>query len=227
MSSSRAATIAATGACLLLVCAPAFLSPVASQKSLPAAAVARVGRSADEAASSKASSSTSCCLAIGAHAGLALMWALRSKGSMTQRKAAEGAAPVKKYVETPADQRLFEYVYEQYTVEYLKGPLYWNDLKMQGALPYFPGNPIKKNNRLTSNVVGNLKHFSSNELAFLAMLFFGIGLYGNLQFNLYDPQWEKVDAGGYFNVSYIVESFMLPVSFFFHIACYIQRQNGK
>ncbi|OLP99866.1 hypothetical protein AK812_SmicGene17546 [Symbiodinium microadriaticum] len=64
-------------------------------------------------------------------------------------------------------------------------------------------------------------------LAFLSMLFFGVGLYGNLQFNFYDPQWAKVDAGGFFNVSYIVESFLLPISFFMHIACYIQRQNGK
>eukprot|EP00439_Symbiodinium_sp_Y106_P035597 s3455_g4.t1 len=81
--------------------------------------------------------------------------------------------------------------------------------------------------KYTSHVIGNLKAFSSNELAFLSMLFFGVGLYGNLQFNFYDPQWAKVDAGGFFNVSYIVESFLLPISFFMHIACYIQRQNGK
>ena len=48
-----------------------------------------------------------------------------------------------------------------------------------------------------------------------------------LRFNYYDPQWAKVDAGGFFNVSYIVESLMLPISFFMHIACYIQKQNGK
>ncbi|CAK9063078.1 unnamed protein product [Durusdinium trenchii] len=54
-----------------------------------------------------------------------------------------------------------------------------------------------------------------------------VGLYGNLQFNYYDPQWAKVDAGGYFNASYIVESLLLPISFFMHIACYIQKQNGK
>ena len=113
-----------------------------------------------------------------------------------------------------------------------------------------------------------MEAFSSNELAFLSMLFFGVGLYGNLQFlgcffcdiyivyiyilyvyaiyrtvwaelaamptvlghprfNYYDPQWAKVDAGGYFNASYIVESLLLPISFFMHIACYIQKQNGK
>lgn len=47
------------------------------------------------------------------------------------------------------------------------------------------------------------------------------------RFNYYDTQWAKVDAGGYFNVSYIVESLLLPISFFMHIACYIQKQNGK
>lgn len=48
-----------------------------------------------------------------------------------------------------------------------------------------------------------------------------------LRFNYYDTQWAKVDAGGYFNVSYIVESLLLPMSFFMHIACYIQKKNGK
>ena len=118
-------------------------------------------------------------------------------------------------------------VYLQYTSEYLKGPMYWHPNKMQGAQPDYPGRPIVKNGKYTSNVIGNLKAFSSNELAFLSMLFFGMGLYGNLQFNYYDPQWAKVDAGGYFNVSYIVESLLLPISFFMHIACYIQKQNGK
>ena len=50
---------------------------------------------------------------------------------------------------------------------------------------------------------------------------------GGPRFNYYDTQWAKVDAGGYFNVSYIVESLLLPISFFMHIACYIQKQNGK
>lgn len=118
-------------------------------------------------------------------------------------------------------------VYLQYTSEYMKGPMYWHPDKMQGFAPDYPGRPIVKNGKYTSNVIGNLKAFSSNELAFLSMLFFGVGLYGNLQFNYYDPQWAKVDAGGYFNASYIVESLLLPISFFMHIACYIQKQNGK
>eukprot|EP00438_Fugacium_kawagutii_P030677 Skav235481 [mRNA] locus=scaffold153:33673:36421:- [translate_table: standard] len=133
----------------------------------------------------------------------------------------------KPYKETPADERLFEQVYLQYTSEYMKGPMYWHPDKMQGFAPDYPGRPIVKNGKYTSNVIGNLKAFSSNELAFLSMLFFGVGLYGNLQFNYYDTQWAKVDAGGYFNVSYIVESLLLPISFFMHIACYIQKQNGK
>eukprot|EP00440_Ansanella_granifera_P022453 gb/GFBE01024387.1/.p1 GENE.gb/GFBE01024387.1/~~gb/GFBE01024387.1/.p1 ORF type:complete len:223 (+),score=54.69 gb/GFBE01024387.1/:1-669(+) len=161
-------------------------------------------------------------LAVGAHAGLAM--ACRAKAA---RRAEEKAAPVKKYVESVADARLFETVYLQYTSEYLKGPLYWHEDKLQGALPDYPGEPMIKNGKQTSNVLGNLKSFSSNELAFLSMLFFGIGLYGNLQFLFYDPQWAKVDAGGYFNASYIIESLLLPISFFMHIACYIQRQNGK
>ncbi|OLP90056.1 hypothetical protein AK812_SmicGene28425 [Symbiodinium microadriaticum] len=143
------------------------------------------------------------------------------------RRAETKPAEKSKYVETVADQRLFEQVYLQYTSEYLKGPLYWHPDKLQGWLPDYPGTPMIKEGKYTSHVIGNLKAFSSNELAFLSMLFFGVGLYGNLQFNFYDPQWAKVDAGGFFNVSYIVESFLLPISFFMHIACYIQRQNGK
>ncbi|OLQ05713.1 Protein MEI2-like 2 [Symbiodinium microadriaticum] len=142
-------------------------------------------------------------------------------------KAETKPAEKSKYVETVADERLFEQVYLQYTSEYLKGPLYWHPDKLQGWLPDYPGTPMIKEGKYTSHVIGNLKAFSSNELAFLSMLFFGVGLYGNLQFNFYDPQWAKVDAGGFFNVSYIVESFLLPISFFMHIACYIQRQNGK
>ncbi|CAE7939471.1 unnamed protein product [Symbiodinium necroappetens] len=162
-------------------------------------------------------------LALGAHVGLAAAW--RSRASTAARAAKD--APATKYVETVADERLFEQVYLQYTSEYLKGPLYWHPDKLQGWLPDYPGTPMIKEGKYTSHVIGNLKAFSSNELAFLSMLFFGVGLYGNLQFNFYDPQWAKVDAGGFFNVSYIVESFLLPISFFMHIACYIQRQNGK
>eukprot|EP00490_Sorites_sp_Unknown_P013193 CAMPEP_0114677436 /NCGR_PEP_ID=MMETSP0191-20121206/50518_1 /TAXON_ID=126664 /ORGANISM="Sorites sp." /LENGTH=217 /DNA_ID=CAMNT_0001950001 /DNA_START=42 /DNA_END=695 /DNA_ORIENTATION=+ len=160
-------------------------------------------------------------LALGAHVGLAAAWRFRAATAAR----AEGAA--KPYKESPADERLFEQVYLQYTSEYMKGPMYWHPDKMQGFAPDYPGRPIVKNGKYTSNVIGNLKAFSSNELAFLSMLFFGVGLYGNLQFNYYDTQWAKVDAGGYFNVSYIVESLLLPISFFMHIACYIQKQKGK
>merc|ERR1712066_1044209 len=79
-----------------------------------------------------------------------------------------------KYVESAADKRLFEQVYLAYTEEYLKGPLYVHEDKFQGNLPDFPGRPIRVNGKLTSNVVGNLKTFSSNELAFFSLLFFGI-----------------------------------------------------
>jgi len=131
------------------------------------------------------------------------------------------------YKETAGDKRLFEKVFMDYTAEYLKGPMYWHEDKLQGFLPDYPGTPMFKNGKMTSNATGNLKTFSSNELAFLSMLFFAIGLYGNIQFLFIDPQWARVDAGENFNVSYIVESLFLPISFFMHIAAYIQKQNGK
>ncbi|CAK0801143.1 unnamed protein product, partial [Prorocentrum cordatum] len=111
-----------------------------------------------------------------------------------------------KYTESAVDAKLFEQVYLDYTTEYLKGPMYAHREKAQGARPDYPGNPLYKNGKMTSNVTGNLKTFSSNELMYLSMLFFGIGLYGNLQFLYFDPQFPRVDSGLNFNVSYIVES---------------------
>lgn len=156
---------------------------------------------------------------LGAHIGLAV--AARAS-SMMRRAEAERKA-------TAAEDRLFEQVFMDYTIEYVKGPMYWDELKTigNGGLVDEPGLPMFKNGKITSNMTGNLKTFSSNELAALAMLFFGIGLYGNLQWNIYDPQWDIVDNGGNWNSAYIIESLCLPISFFFHIACYIQRKNGK
>lgn len=110
-----------------------------------------------------------------------------------------------KAVAKASEERLFEQVYKDYTTEYLKGPMYWHEDKLQGYLPDYPGNPLFQNGAMTSNVTGNLKTFSSNELAYFSLLFLGIGLYGNAQFLFFDPQWAKVDAGENFNVSYIVE----------------------
>jgi len=156
---------------------------------------------------------------------------LRSKRGEVARRAtavAKTEEPDKiKYVESAADKRLFEQVYLAYTEEYLKGPLYIHEDKFQGVLPDSPGNPIRVNGKLTSNVVGNLKTFSSNELAFFSLLFFGIGLYGHFMFNWGDPQIIKADAGAAINGSYIFEALCLPVSFFMHIACFIQKRNGK
>ena len=126
-----------------------------------------------------------------------------------------------------SEERLFEQVYKDYTTEYLKGPMYWHEDKLQGYLPDYPGNPLFQNGAMTSNVTGNLKTFSSNELAYFSLLFLGIGMYGNAQFLFFDPQWAKVDAGENFNVSYIVESLFLPISFFMHIAAFVQKKNGK
>jgi len=153
-------------------------------------------------------------LALGAHVGL---FCATRRGGRSAVNAAE----------TAAEQRLFESVYLDYTSEYLKGPMYFHEDKLQGFLPDYPGNPMFKNGKMTSNATGNLKTFSSSELAFLSVLFLGIGLYGNIQFLYLDPQWAKVDLGENFNVSYIVESLFLPISFFMHIAAYIQKQNGK
>lgn len=160
-------------------------------------------------------------LLVGAHAGLALAF----YGGRTARRA-EGAAPTK-YVESAAEARLFEQIYRDYTAEYLKGPLYFDEDKMIGWEPEIPGAPVIKNAQVTSNALVKLKNFSSNELAFLSVLFFGIGLYGNIMFNFVDPQWANVAAHGLFNISYVVESLFLPVSFVLHIGSYIQRKNGK
>merc|ERR1711879_1072878 len=163
--------------------------------------------------------------------------ALRGRRSVATRAEAETKEAKKKdkkdkpvkYEESAADARLFEQVFMDYTTEYLKGPMYWHEDKIQGLVGFYgyPGNPMRKNGKVTSNQLGNLKTFSSNELAYLSMLFFAIGLYDNLQFNVFDPQWPKVAQGYNFNVSYILESLLLPISFFMHIGCYIQRINGK
>ncbi|CAE7773739.1 ML2 [Symbiodinium pilosum] len=217
---SRWATVAAAAT---LVAGVAFLTPPSARAPVTATAehVGVHGGAQSNAGSSSGSWGATVGVVLGAHLGLAAAW--RTRATAARAEKTEG----KKYVETIADQRLFEQVYLQYTSEYLKGPLYWHPNKLQGWLPDYPGTPMIKEGKYTSHVIGNLKAFSSNELAFLSMLFFGVGLYGNLQFDYYDPQWAKVDAGGFFNVSYIVESFLLPISFFMHIACYIQRQNGK
>ncbi|CAE7515080.1 hypothetical protein AK812_SmicGene40844 [Symbiodinium microadriaticum] len=219
MTHLRAAVAAVAAFCVASVAYEAFVAPTARPAPLAAPKAAAAAAPSAEAAGWGLAVAG---LAVGAHAGLAVAFRARAA-----RQAETKPAEKSKYVETVADERLFEQVYLQYTSEYLKGPLYWHPDKLQGWLPDYPGTPMIKEGKYTSHVIGNLKAFSSNELAFLSMLFFGVGLYGNLQFNFYDPQWAKVDAGGFFNVSYIVESFLLPISFFMHIACYIQRQNGK
>eukprot|EP00419_Tripos_fusus_P011505 CAMPEP_0172664196 /NCGR_PEP_ID=MMETSP1074-20121228/6428_1 /TAXON_ID=2916 /ORGANISM="Ceratium fusus, Strain PA161109" /LENGTH=223 /DNA_ID=CAMNT_0013480301 /DNA_START=44 /DNA_END=715 /DNA_ORIENTATION=+ len=210
----------------LALCVPAietltraFLLPGTSRKGLPqrishAGATHGEGSNAQGGVGRVPWGVAAAGLALGVHVGL--FSALR-----------RGGRSVVKAAETAAEQRLFESVYLDYTSEYLKGPMYFQEDKLQGFLPDYPGNPMFKNGKMTSNATGNLKTFSSNELAFLSVLFFGIGLYGNIQFNYLDPQWAKVDIGENFNATYVYESFFLPISFFFHIAAYIQKQNGK
>eukprot|EP00929_Paragymnodinium_shiwhaense_P120757 TRINITY_DN927_c0_g1_i1.p1 TRINITY_DN927_c0_g1~~TRINITY_DN927_c0_g1_i1.p1 ORF type:complete len:244 (-),score=51.20 TRINITY_DN927_c0_g1_i1:193-861(-) len=154
-----------------------------------------------------------------AHVGLAV--AMRSK-SASARKARPDSG------ENQAEARLFEQVFMDYTSEYLKGPMYWVEEKKQ----YFgyvqdPDYIEYKNGKMTNAYLQYLKNWTSNELAFVSVLMFGLGLYGNLMWNVYDPQWSKVDDGGAFNAAYIAESFCLFPSFLLHLACYIQKQNGK
>mmetsp|Transcript_14689 Transcript_14689/g.34642 ORF Transcript_14689/g.34642 Transcript_14689/m.34642 type:complete len:220 (+) Transcript_14689:76-735(+) len=158
-------------------------------------------------------------LALGAHLGLAM--ATRSRTSMR----AEKEAPAK-YVESAQDKKLFEDVFKAYTMEYLKGPMYVDERKDMKA--FEPGMPIwDENKKLTSNILGPWKRVSSNELAFVTMVSLVIGLWGYLQFNYFDPQFPKVDAGEPFNPVYIIAFLGLPLSFVSHLACYIQKTNGK
>jgi len=197
-------------------------SPAASAPTLARAGAAR-GRAeeASGAASGAAWGAAAAAVAFGAHAGLAVAM----RGRTTRHAQAQKTTTT--YMESAADERLFEQVYLDYATEYLKGPMYHNDLKVQGFLPEYPGDPMFKQGKMTSNVVGNLKTFSSNELAFFAVLFFAIGLYGTLMFWWFDPQFLRADLTGQINPSYVIEALFLPVSFFMHIACYIQRKNGK
>ncbi|CAE7769556.1 unnamed protein product [Symbiodinium sp. CCMP2592] len=179
----RTAVGVVAAACLASIACEAFVAPSARPAPLAAPQTAAAAAPPTEAAGWGLAAAG---LAVGAHAGLAVAFRARAA-----RRAETKPAEKSKYVETVADQRLFEQVYLQYTSEYLKGPLYWHPDKLQGWLPDYPGTPMIKEGKYTSHVIGNLKAFSSNELAFLSMLFFGVGLYGNLQFNFYDPQWAK------------------------------------
>mmetsp|Transcript_14691 Transcript_14691/g.34645 ORF Transcript_14691/g.34645 Transcript_14691/m.34645 type:complete len:222 (+) Transcript_14691:94-759(+) len=159
-------------------------------------------------------------LVIGAHLGVAL--SLRTGVARRAEKAAASAS----YVESAQDKKLFEDVFKAYTMEYLKGPMYVDERKDMKA--FEPGMPIwDENKKLTSNILGPWKRVSSNELAFVTMVSLVIGLWGYLQFNYFDPQFPKVDAGEPFNPVYIIAFLGLPLSFVSHLACYIQKTNGK
>uniref|UniRef100_UPI002FE4FB09 Photosystem I PsaR n=1 Tax=Amphidinium carterae TaxID=2961 RepID=UPI002FE4FB09 len=132
------------------------------------------------------------------------------------------------YTESAQDAKLFETVFSTYTAEYLKGPMYETPEKMIGRRPFNPGEPLwGEDKKLTSNVLGPLKRVSSNELAFLTMICLAIGAWGEAQFLWFDPQFAAIDRGEYFNPIYIIAASLLPVSFWAHIACYIQKANGK
>eukprot|EP00403_Amphidinium_massartii_P027488 CAMPEP_0178403724 /NCGR_PEP_ID=MMETSP0689_2-20121128/17517_1 /TAXON_ID=160604 /ORGANISM="Amphidinium massartii, Strain CS-259" /LENGTH=218 /DNA_ID=CAMNT_0020024689 /DNA_START=84 /DNA_END=737 /DNA_ORIENTATION=- len=156
-------------------------------------------------------------LVLSAHVGLALAVG----ASRRTARRAEKEAPAK-YVESAQDKKLFEDVFKAYTMEYLKGPMYVDERKDMKA--FEPGMPIwDENKKLTSNILGPWKRVSSNELAFVTMVSLVIGLWGYLQFNYFDPQFPKVDAGEPFNPVYIIAFLGLPLSFVSHLACYIQK----
>eukprot|EP00929_Paragymnodinium_shiwhaense_P120760 TRINITY_DN927_c0_g4_i1.p1 TRINITY_DN927_c0_g4~~TRINITY_DN927_c0_g4_i1.p1 ORF type:complete len:245 (-),score=53.99 TRINITY_DN927_c0_g4_i1:228-896(-) len=199
--------------CFLMPSAPASPATMPGVVSAPASAMGR-GSSATEGSWGLPAMA----VAVGAaHLGLAA--AMRSRSA---RKARPDSG------ENQAEARLFEQVFMDYTSEYLKGPMYWVEEKKQ----YFgyvqdPDYIEYKNGKMTNAYLQYLKNWTSNELAFVSVLMFGLGLYGNLMWNVYDPQWSKVDDGGAFNAAYIAESFCLFPSFLLHLACYIQKQNGK
>mmetsp|Transcript_242 Transcript_242/g.539 ORF Transcript_242/g.539 Transcript_242/m.539 type:complete len:234 (+) Transcript_242:81-782(+) len=223
------AAMAAVVACHASVRLAAFALPSTNAAMPRATAAGHASVELPGAASSASAEGSSgwgaavAAVTIGAHLGLAI---IRARGATT-RHAKEAAVADAKYVESAADARLFAEVYHEYTSEYLKGPMYWHEDKLQGQLPDPPGVPMFKNGKMTTNHSGPLKNFSSDELVYFSFLFFAIGLYGHLQFNIYDPQWLRVQMGENFNVTYIVESFFLTLSFPLHIAAWIQKQNGK
>mmetsp|Transcript_55460 Transcript_55460/g.129851 ORF Transcript_55460/g.129851 Transcript_55460/m.129851 type:complete len:218 (+) Transcript_55460:59-712(+) len=213
-------TVVAAAALVATVGGLAFVAPqVSSARS--GAPVATLGAAPT---SSSSSSAQWCCgvaagLALGAHVGL--VFATRGR---TMRRA---EAPAK-YTESAQDAKLFETVFSTYTAEYLKGPMYETPEKMIGRRPFNPGEPLwGEDKKLTSNVLGPLKRVSSNELAFITMICLAIGAWGEAQFLWFDPQFAAIDRGEYFNPIYIIAASLLPVSFWAHIACYIQKANGK
>lgn len=85
--------------------------------------------------------------------------------------------------ESAAGWRFFEQVYVQYASEYIKGPRHWTPEKLQGIFPQYPGNPIIVDGELTGDTIGNVKNSSSDDVAFLALLF-GICVYGDYVLSL-------------------------------------------
>eukprot|EP00929_Paragymnodinium_shiwhaense_P120759 TRINITY_DN927_c0_g3_i1.p1 TRINITY_DN927_c0_g3~~TRINITY_DN927_c0_g3_i1.p1 ORF type:complete len:246 (-),score=67.35 TRINITY_DN927_c0_g3_i1:148-810(-) len=198
----------------------AFVMPAATSSAAKRAHLSVAGEQGVSAASeSHWGGGAALAMFVGAaHVGLAV--SMRSKSTARQARPDSG--------ENQAEARLFEQVFMDYTSEYLKGPMYWVEEKKQ----YFgyvqdPDYIEYKNGKMTNAYLQYLKNWTSNELAFVSVLMFGLGLYGNLMWNVYDPQWSKVDDGGAFNAAYIAESFCLFPSFLLHLACYIQKQNGK
>lgn len=235
MAWSRTSLLCAVAAALFV--GHAFVVPTPGQFATPnrppTAALAASAAQPSGSSSARDWSIAAGTIAIGAHVGLLV--ASRARGNTARAAEAEAEAPAKKVAKkkeagppliSAKDERLFEMVFHSYTREYLKGPMFWSDNKLVGS-EYVaePGAPEIRNGKRT--LQGRFKNFSSNELAALSLLFFGIGLWGMLMFNYVDNQWEALERGEYFNPSYIAAAQFLLPSWFLHLMCYTQKKNGK
>jgi len=237
MTSSRA-NAAAVGvvSVLCLFAGTAFLvqgrAPVrTSPVSANVAAVAPASP-VTEAVDRERSSSWGALLAgftVSAHLGLAAAYASR-----TALRARGGGAPPNIKPGTAMENKYFEDFFVEYTAEYMKTNMYQHEDKLPGfgVAPILDDNYEQvrvrgRDGTPTSSVLGNLKNVGSKDLGFFSILCLGVGLWGNLQFLIFDPQFAAVDAGGSFNAGYAVAAYCLPISFFAHIGAFIQKLNGK
>jgi len=166
---------------------------------------------------------------VSAHLGLVAAYAGR-----TALRARGGGAPPNIKPGTAMENKYFEDFFVEYTAEYMKTNMYQHEDKLPGfgVAPILDDNYEQvrirgRDGTPTSSVLGNLKNVGSKELGYASILCLGIGLWGNLQFLIFDPQFAAVDAGGSFNAGYAVAAYFLPISFFAHIGAFIQKLNGK
>jgi len=215
--------------CLFAV-APAFLGPSVAPVRSPAAGLTTAVAAAPTPDASVHGSTTGwgamlVGLTVSAHFGLAAAY--------ISRTALRGAPPNIK-PGTAMENKYFEDFFVEYTAEYMKTNMYQHEDKLPGfgVAPILDDNYEQvrirgRDGTPTSSVLGNLKNVGSKDLGYFSILCLGVGLWGNLQFLIFDPQFAAVDAGGSFNAGYAVAAYFLPISFFAHIGAFIQKLNGK